>query len=146
MTIDETKLRETLQNKPEQAARLLNGDSEEFPAYSRTLSVSEKTTRYAQSGVFQRISDIIEDQITTIRDANGKKGILLEKAGVAGDMSATSNTIYTELSNYDKRIADMLDKLETKEEAYFKKFSALETALQKMNQQSSWLTSQMSGG
>ncbi len=145
LTIDESTLRAAFSSKPDQVAALLNGNSTDVPLYSRTLSSAERATRYNQSGLFQRISDVIEDNISTIRDANGKKGVLLEKAGIAGDLSATSNSLYTELRTYDQRIETLLDKLQDKEDAYYKRFSALETALQKMNQQSSWLSSQLGG-
>ena len=146
LTIDEAKLKEALETKPDQVLKLMNGKSTDVSSYSRSLSATEKTIRYNQSGVFQRLSDLVEDNISTIRDANGKKGILLEKAGISGDLSVTNNLLYTELTSYNDRIADMLEKLEDKETAYYKRFSALETALQKMNQQSGWLTSQMGGG
>ena len=45
--------------------------------------------------------DIIEDNITTIRDLNGKKGILLEKAGIEGDTSEFTNLIFNEIKMYD---------------------------------------------
>ena len=146
LTIDENKLRSALQNNPDKVQQLLNGVSADVPAYSRTLVSTERSTRYNQSGVFQRLSDILDDNISTIRDTNGKKGILLEKAGITGDLSAVNNTLFTELKGYNDRITVMLDQLTTKEDAYYKKFSALETALSKMNQQSSWIASNMSGG
>ncbi len=146
LTLDETKLRDALQNKPDQTQKLLNGVSADVPSYTRTLTASERTTRYNQSGVFQRLSDILEDNITTSRDANGKKGTLLEKAGIAGDMSVINNSIYTELKGYNERITTMLDSLEKKENAYYTKFTAMESALQKMSSQSSWLASQLGSG
>lgn len=145
LTIDETKLRDALQNKPDQVVSLLNGTAESVPLYSRTLTAEQKETRYNQSGVFQRLSDIIDDNISILRDTNGKKGILLEKAGITGDTSITSNTITNELKTYNERILNLLDVLSDKEDAYYKRFTAMESALQKMNSQGSWLASQFGG-
>jgi len=143
LTIDESKLRNALQNKPEQVSKLLNGASGSVGSYTRTLTAPERSTRYAESGVLQRLSDIIDDNISTMRDVDGNKGFLLEKAGIKGDLSFSDNTIYDELKTYDKKIATLLDRLTDKETSYYKRFSALESALQKMNQQSSWLMSQL---
>lgn len=145
LTIDESALREAFQNKSEQVATLLNGNSVDVPVYNRSSTAEQRATRYNQSGLFQRIADLVEDNISTIRDSSGKKGVLLEKAGITGDLSATSNSIYLELENYDSRIETLLDKLTSKENAYYRKFAALESALQRMNEQSSWLTSQLGG-
>lgn len=143
--LDEDKLKNALLTKPDEVAKLLNGVSAENPNYSRTATAEQKTDRYNKSGVLQRLSDIIENHVSTLRDNNGNKGILLEKAGIEGDLSNTKNLISDQLDDYDDRIASMIDKLTRKEENYYKKFSALETMLAQMNQQSSWLLSQFNG-
>lgn len=144
--LDEDKLKNALQSKPDEVAKLLNGVSTENPTYSRTATSEQKADRYSKSGVLQRLSDIVENHVSTLRDTDGRKGILLEKAGIEGDLSSTKNLISDQLDDYDDRIANMIDKLTTKEENYYKKFSALETMLAQMNQQSAWLTSQFSSG
>jgi flagellar hook-associated protein 2 len=144
--LDEDKLKNALLSKPDEVAKLINGVSAENPSYSRTASAEQRADRYNKSGVFQRLSDIIENHVSTRRDTDGRKGILLEKAGIEGDLSSTKNLISQQLDDFDDRINNMLDKLTRKEENYFKKFSALETMLAQMNQQSAWLTSQFSAG
>ncbi|NLB78994.1 MAG: flagellar filament capping protein FliD [Clostridiaceae bacterium] len=144
--LDEDKLKNALLSKPDEVAKLINGVSAENPSYSRTASAEQRADRYNKSGVFQRLSDIIENHVSTLRDTDGRKGILLEKAGIEGDLSSTKNLISQQLDDFDDRINNMLDKLTRKEENYFKKFSALETMLAQMNQQSAWLTSQFSAG
>lgn len=144
--LDEDKLKNALQSKPDEVAKLLNGVSTGNPTYSRSATSEQKADRYSKSGVFQRLSDIVENHISTIRDTNGSKGILLEKAGIEGDLSNTKNLISQQLDDFDDRINNMIDKLTRTEENYYKKFSALETMLAQMNQQSAWLTSQFSSG
>lgn len=140
--LDEDKLRNMLISKPDEVAKLLNGVSAENPTYSRTATQEQRADRYSKSGVLQRLSDIIEDNISTIRDSSGNKGILLEKAGIDGDMSNTGNLISKELADYDNRINEMIEKLTRKEEAYYRKFTLMEKMLAQMNQQSAWLASQ----
>jgi len=140
--LDEDKLRKMLTSKPDEVARLLNGVSPDNPTYSRTATKEQRADRYNRSGVLQRLSDIIENNVSTFRDSDGRKGILLEKAGIEGDLSNTENLISEELDDYDDRIASMIVKLTRKEEAYYKKFTTLEKMLTQMNQQSAWIASQ----
>lgn len=140
--LDEDKLRKMLTSKPDEVARLLNGVSPDNPTYSRTATKEQRADRYNRSGVLQRLSDIIENNVSTFRDSDGRKGILLEKAGIEGDLSNTENLISEELDDYDDRIASMIVKLTRKEEAYYKKFTTLEKMLAQMNQQSAWIASQ----
>lgn len=142
--LDEDKLKNALLNNSDEVTKLLNGVSSDNPSYTRTLTSEQKADRYSKSGVFQRLSDIINDNVSTSRDSSGNKGILLEKAGIEGDLSNTKNLIYEELERYDDRIDTLIDKLTKKEENYYQKFANLETMLAKMNQQSEWITSQFS--
>jgi flagellar hook-associated protein 2 len=145
LTIDEDKLKTAMETKGDQVATLLNGQPEGVSSYSRTLSAEERSTRYDAVGLFQRVSDILDDHVSTLRDTNGKKGLLLEKAGITGDASVGLNDIQKELTGFDDRITTLLDRLADKEEAYYRRFTAMEQALQRMNDQSSWLASQLGG-
>lgn len=140
--LDEDKLRNMLLTKPDEVAKLLNGVSEDNPSYSRTATAEQRADRYRRSGVLQRLSDIIQDNVSTLRDSNGYKGALLEKAGLEGDLSNTNNLLSKELDDYDDRISAMIAKLTRKEEAYYKQFTYLEKMLAQMNQQGSWISAQ----
>ena len=144
--LDETKLREQLAKRPEEVTKLLNGVSEQVPSYDRDLTQGQRTIRYNNSGVLVRVSDIIEDYISTKRNKDGNKGLLLQKAGIESDSSVTQNLLYDQLEDYDKRINSMMEKLIKKENQYYMQFSRLETILTQMNQQSMWIMSQFMGG
>ncbi|MGI6049917.1 MAG: flagellar filament capping protein FliD [Acetivibrionales bacterium] len=144
--LDEDKLKNMLLSKPDEVAKLLNGVSSDNPSYSRTATAEQRTDRYRKSGVLQRVSDIIQNHVSTIRDTNGNKGILLEKAGIEGDLSSARNLISDQLKDYDDRISNMIDKLTKKEETYYKRFATLEKMLNQMNQQSAWIMSQFNFG
>src|SRR5690606_12622766 len=124
---------------PDEVAKLLNGVDPDNVAYSRTATAEQRRSRYAKSGVFQRIADILEDNISTYRDADGRKGILLEKAGIDGDSTFTDNMMNNVLEDYDKRINALTERLIRKEENYYRQFSVLEQYLNMMNAQSAWL-------
>ncbi|MCX7771738.1 MAG: flagellar filament capping protein FliD, partial [Clostridia bacterium] len=143
--LDEDKLKSILKSKPDEVRKLLNGVSEDNPKYDRNLSTEQRQNRYSKSGIFQRLSDLIEDNISLVSNKYGQKGILLEKAGIEGDTTSSDNIITDEIEQYDKKITALTEKLAQKEENYYAKFTKLEQALSKMNQQSSWLASQFGG-
>ncbi len=146
LTINEDKLKDALRSNPDEVARLLNGVDPDNKTYSRTATAEERKSRYMKSGIFQRISDILEDNISTYRNADGKKGILLEKAGIDGDITFTDNLMNDELEDYDKRISSLTEKLIRKEENYYRQFTTLERYLNMMNAQSAWLAMQFNQG
>lgn len=144
--IDEKKLKEALQKNGEKVAELFTKASTTVPSYSRDLTPAQRSQRYKESGIFQRIKDILDDNLSTIRNINGQKGTLLEKAGIKGDYTEYHNLLTDELDEKDKLIAKMNKKMIDKEKLYYLQYSRLETAMNKMNSQQSWFTQQMSGG
>jgi flagellar hook-associated protein 2 len=121
-------------------------ESTSYSSYSRNLTSDQRKTRYGEEGLAFRLSDIIEDNISTFRDSSGRKGILLETAGITGDMSEFSNTIYDQIKDYNTKISDLSRLLSDKETKYYEKFARLERAISQMNSQSSWLSSQLGQG
>lgn len=145
LSIDETKLREAIANNPEGVMNLFAKKSTSQPSYSRDMTSEERKNRYNEEGIAQRFSDIIDDYISTFRDKDGKKGLLLEKAGISKDASDYNNLIYREIADYEKRITELQNKLYDKEDYYYNKFTAMEKAIANMSAQSNWLFSQYNG-
>jgi flagellar hook-associated protein 2 len=145
LTIDEAKLKQAIREKPDEVKSLFQQQSEDVPSYTRNLTAEQRSTRYQQQGLLYRISDLVEDHISILRNKDGRKGILLEKAGMKGDASEFNSSLAQDITDYNERISEVLTKLITKEENYYKQFSQLETYMNKMNSQMDWLTSQLSG-
>mgnify|MGYP001174131739 CR=1 FL=1 len=143
LIVDEQKLKEAIRNNPDGVMELFSKKSEKY-SYSRTMSSEERAIWYKESGLAQRIYGIIEDNISTFRDKDGRKGLLLEKAGIQGDASEYSNLIYKEIKEYESSISKLYEKLVQKENNYFRKFAAMEEALNSMYSQSNWLYAQLS--
>lgn len=141
LIIDENKLKEAIKNSPEQVIQLFTQESD--VAYSPDLTAAQRKERYEENGIIYRLYDIIENNIRTTRDSSGKKGILLEKAGIAGDLTDTNNLMNTAIAEKDSLIDTLLVKLQEKEERYYQKFAAMEEALSRMNSQSAWISQQM---
>ena len=143
LTIDEDKLKAAIKQKPDEVKNLFIQRSDNVPNYTRNLSSSERTTRNKEQGLLFRISDILDNHISTLRDNNGRKGILLEKAGIEGDLSEFESSLAKSISSYDDKISEFMAKLAKKEENYYRQFSQLETYMNRMNSQMDWLTSQL---
>lgn len=144
--IDETKLKSAIGTRGEQVANLFTKTSTTHPTYSADYTSTERSVRSEEQGIFQRLNDILQDYTRTSRNNNGKKGILLEKAGIKGDLTEFQSTLSKDIINKDKIINEMIKSLETKENRFYMQFSRLEVAMNKLNSQSSWLTQQFSQG
>ncbi|MGE5560901.1 MAG: flagellar filament capping protein FliD [Chloroflexota bacterium] len=105
LTVDETKLREALQNKPEQVIALFT----------------------SSDGVATKLKDYVEGYTKSLTGVLPKKDKELER----------------QLKDMETRLTAMTDRLATREEYYKARFVALETALSKLRDQQSWLTSQI---
>lgn len=143
--IDETKLKDAIKNNGDQVAKLFAQSSSSQPTYSPDLTVAQRATRNSEEGIFQRVNDILKDYTRVDqRNSSGKKGIIVEIAGFKGDYSEYANSITTDITAQNKDITDLKAKLKTKETNYYNKFSKLESAMQQLNSQSSYI-SQMLG-
>ena len=114
--------------------------------YSRDLDDTDRATRSSESGIVNRLFDIIESNISIIPNASGAKGALIEKAGYSTDSLDISSLIGSQILNKIQLIDTLSDKLLTKENQYYKKFAAMEKAMSSMNSQSAWLAQQFGGG
>ncbi len=137
---DETKLKSAIENNYADVVKLFSSESDK--AYLEKDGVTE---RYKENGLGNRIYDIIQDAVRTTRDSNGKKGALVESAGVKNDLSDITSVISKKISEYDDRIATLLDYLTQKEKTYYEMFSKVETALSKLESQSKSIASQLGG-
>lgn len=116
----EERLRQMLTNNPDKV-RMLFADPE--------------------NGIGVKLNGIINRAVETSSIAE-KRGTLVRIAGtdkLTGDNTSQLGKKITALDTY---IATLKARMESEYTRYWKKFSSLETAVQKMNSQSSWLQSQ----
>ena len=140
LVIDESKLKEKLVSDYSKIVKLFTSESDK--KYLDTANISE---RYTENGLGNRLKDILNDNIRLIRDDNGKKGILVEKAGTDEFSLNSSNTIGREIDEYQSRIEDLLEWLNSKEDKYYEQFGKMEAALAEMQSQSDAFFSQLGG-
>ncbi|MFX4261963.1 flagellar filament capping protein FliD [Pelotomaculum propionicicum] len=100
--------------------------------------------------LFTNASDVDSEEGLAVRlydDLNNGIDKLISKAGSDSSFSAVDNSyLGKEIDEYEEQITIWDDRLEKIEERYYTQFSALETALSRMNQQSSWLYGMLSSG
>jgi flagellar hook-associated protein 2 len=138
--VDEEKLKKALAENPTGVFELFTRQSD--VSYNSAVgNASARNERFRESGLIYRFYDVIQDNIRTIT-IGGHRGALLEKAGMAGDRSVFSNTLYHQIAEYDKKIAELNDELIEKENRYYIQFAQLEKLINDMNAQSTWLSQQ----
>lgn len=131
LKIDETKLKNALEARGDQVMKIFIATPDS--------SITDTAEKYNNTGIFKRVESIINDAAVKF------DGTLLKKAGYAGTASEATNTITKQLNNQDKAISEMNRKLADKQEKYYQMFAKLETAMNNMNAQQSWLAQQLGG-
>ncbi|MFG6495449.1 flagellar hook-associated protein 2 [Fictibacillus sp. UD] len=118
LEIDEKKLRDALATNPDAVMKLFTGDS--------TNNID---------GIAKSLRKSIDQTVDKIE----------LKAGNALRTNAQF-TLGRELTDVDKRISAFEDRLKQVEDRYWRQFSAMESAIQRSNQQSMYLMQQFGGG
>lgn len=112
ITIDKDKLRAALENNPDQVTKI----------FTNVSKSTDPTTKFNESGLVTRISDIMASYVTNTVDVTLKEN---DEA----------------IDNADDRLSQLQDLLSSNEEKYYAKFTAMETALAKLNSQTSLFSS-----
>ncbi len=117
---DESKLRKALEEDPDALKNLFRTDGSTAGA----------------DGIAVRLYDnlkVISDRLS-------------QQAGVsASALYDTTSILGKQINSYTSRMTALNSRLEMEEDRYYAQFDAMEVALSRLNQQSSWLTSQLSG-
>lgn len=141
LVLEENKLSQALADRPSEVMELFTKQSS--VSYS---DAANRGTRNAENGWANRINDIFQDNIRLTRDDNGKRGILIDKAGYEKDSSEGTSSLAKQMFAKDAQIAKLLDSLATQESLYYAKFSRMESMLSRMNTQFSSVFGSTTGG
>ncbi len=134
---DELKLKTAIESKYSDVVKLFSSDSDKL-----YLDSANKAERYSESGLANRLYDIMQDATRTTPDNNGNRGTLVTSAGVINTTSSTQNILSKQIAEYDARITRLNEYLVEKENSYYAIFAKVESALSKMNAQSSMFSAQ----
>lgn len=108
LEIDEDKLKAALTNDPDVVSRIFTGDGQ-------------------NEGIVSKMRATAQNAVATIK----------KTAGSADSASDVTYSLGKTITSLDTKIDDWKDRLKGIEERYWKQFSAMETAIQKANSQSS---------
>ena len=129
LVFDEAKFKAALEKDPEAVREVLN----------RPATDSGDTS---QAGLLTGISSIMDRYGKT---TGATKGVLVERAGsVHAPTSILKNSLQKQLDSIDTYIDKLNDKLKTEQDRYISQFTSLETLINQMNSQSSYLSSMFS--
>lgn len=129
-TIDENKLTVALEEDPNKVMRLFTAT----PTDSKNLTSAEKNSK---SGIAQRLKSILYDETMTV------SARLLKKAGYEGTTTVTNNELTKSIEKYERKVKDMEKAFSKKEQALYSKYATLETMMNQLNSQQSYLLSQL---
>ncbi|MCM3012237.1 flagellar hook-associated protein 2 [Bacillus subtilis] len=115
LEINEDKLKAKIQEDPQSVAALFTSGS--------------NSSAYSDKGIMKRIGDTLKSTVKSIE----------AKAGNS-TMGTNDYSIGKNLNTISTNITKMQDRLTTIENRYYSKFSAMDSAIQKMNEQASYLS------
>ncbi len=132
LVIDEAKLREAIEANPDQVIGFFTKKTTEG-----TVPTSASATN-ANNGLFSRIANIT---LTSVQELATKAGT--SRVSTANDVAFNANSRMGEqLRLLDIRMSDMNRRLTLAEDQFYKKFTAMETAMNRYNAQSTSLFQQ----
>ncbi len=130
LEIDKTKFEEGLKTYGEDAIKLFTSKSD------KSWNSGNDVERFNESGIMERMNDIINNNISTTKLISGARGALIEKAGAKGFSSENTAELSLKIRAINKRVDKMMDALLDRENKYYLKFARLEKALAQINSQS----------
>ena len=119
-TIDEEALTKALENNTEDVMKVFISNEEN------------------NKGVAQQLKTLFD------KETQSSSGSLLKKAGMEGSSTASNNTLSKKIAKYEEKIERMKSIFATKQQALYSKYARLETLMNNLNSQSSYLTSMFS--
>lgn len=96
----------------------------------------------AENGVMVKVNKTLDN---AVRTTGRTKGSLINKAGTTSGSSAKDNFIYRQMEAVQKRISQLQDRYDAKEDYWWKVFTNLENAMGTFNNQSAYLSNYLSG-
>lgn len=119
-------------------------DEGKLTAALKTNSFEIKNLFTGENGLATKMNTVITDAVKT-SGVQGTRGSLVEMAGVDATTSASQNNIAKTIAGTNKQIIELQARLTKEESRLWGKFSAMESALQRMNNQSSMVSQFYSG-
>ncbi|HBH94259.1 MAG TPA: hypothetical protein DDX91_00790 [Ruminococcaceae bacterium] len=113
-------------------------DAEFESTFAQYADEFAKLFNDAKDGIAYQFDNILNGAVKT-SGAEADRGVLVQKAGVSGTASATTNSIYNQIRNLKNMIDTLKDRYDQQQERYWSIYSNMETMLGNINGQSSYI-------
>ncbi|GAV12418.1 flagellar filament capping protein FliD [Paenibacillus sp. NAIST15-1] len=126
--LDEQKLQDAINSNPDEVMKL----------FTKSSNLDSKDPNYrSEIGYGERLYDTLGNSMKKIT----------KKIGSGSVSDAVDGSIFgNRLRDMNKKLDSLEDKLKMTENRYYKQFTAMEKAIQKLNSQGSWLAQQLGQG
>ncbi|MBV4448511.1 flagellar filament capping protein FliD [Clostridium tyrobutyricum] len=115
--------------------------------FTTTSDSTDSTTKFNQSGIFQRINDIITNNVGMI-GTTLNSGVLTKYANLQDDYTASGSggtgTLPDQIYQQQLLITTLTDRMNDDQTKYYNQFTQLETAMEQLNAQQSTLSMYLS--
>ena len=101
---------------------------------SESLEPNKYTSK---RGILYQLKD------TLYNEFKSSSSMLAKKAGITGTATASNNELTKSITDYENKIKDMETAFTKREQALYSKYAALETMMNKLNSQQSYLLAQL---
>ena len=103
-------------------------DAEFESTFAQYADEFAKLFNDSKDGIAYQFDNILNGAVKT-SGAEADRGVLVQKAGVSGTASATTNSIYNQIRNLKNMIDTLKDRYEQQQERYWSIYSNMETML-----------------
>ncbi|WP_017752661.1 flagellar filament capping protein FliD [Clostridium tyrobutyricum] len=138
---DEQKFTDALTNNADEIMKLFTAT----PETSDNISSADK---FKQSGIFQRINDIINSNVGIIGSGTLNNGILNKYANLQDDYSVSggggTGTLPDQIYTQQLLINTLTDRMNDDQTKYYNQFTQLETAMEQLSAQQSTISAYFS--
>lgn len=135
--VDDTKFTDALTNHADEIMKL----------FTTTSDSKNSTDKFNQSGIFQRISDIVTKNVGVI-GSTYNSGTLTKYANLQDDYSISggggTGTLPDQIYQQQLLISTLTDRMNDDQTKYYNQFTQLETAMETLNAQQSTLSMYLS--
>ena len=119
--------------------KLVFDDTKDFEAiFEKYADEFTELFTNTENGIAYQLERVI-DNATRTTGGPGERGSLVDKAGVSGTSSATSNTIYNKIKSLQDMISSLQRRYEQQQDRYWKIYGNMETMMGNLNGQTSYI-------
>ncbi len=125
ISLDENKLKNAL----------INNSQDLIEYFTKKSTSSDINTNFNESGIINRIKDTFD------RYTNKYNSVLVQKSGYKGSMNEFTNQFTKQMIEIERKVLLLEKKYSEKEKRLYMDFAKLESSMNQLNSQMTWLDS-----